>query len=151
ARQEHALQLFLERGKARARIAHLAFGEFARLRIARHLLRGGEVAFRAAIFRELVHDRLDLRALLRELAEVVEVVHVSRVGEPRVDFLQPRVEAREPGGDGCLHGSRVASRSSTSGKSVSIACASASRSLSGARDSAWDGWCRNLLASPRAS
>jgi hypothetical protein len=81
ARQQHALQVVLERAmRARAR-ADLLLGELAHLGIARHLLGGGEVALGLAVLVEELDHGLDLGALLRELAEAVAVVVDLGIGE----------------------------------------------------------------------
>src|SRR5688572_23553230 len=148
-RQQHALQVLGERGLARAAGPDLVLGEFLHARVARHLLGGGHVLARAAVLSEGLDHGRDLGTLLRELAELVHVVGGVGVREPRVDLAQARLQARELGGDAVLHGSWPGSAGSGGGKSASSARASDSRSLSPARDNAWVGWWRNLLARPR--
>src|SRR6185437_6507860 len=148
---EHALEVELQLGELRARGADLLLGEFAHRRVPRHFLRGVQVLRGVAIRDEGLDHGEDLGALLRELAEIVDVLDHRRVGKPRVDLLQPRFEAREPAGDGLLHCSFAGWSPSASGKRTRTAFARASRSPSEACESAWVGWCMNLLASPLAS
>src|SRR5262249_43936709 len=93
---------------------------------------------------------MDLRALLRELAIAVEVVHDLGIGEPCVDLLQAGIEARQLPRDRVLHGLGSPS-SSGSGERARAARARPRRSPSAACDRAGIGWWRSLLASPRAN
>src|SRR5688500_18048431 len=160
ARQQHALQVLLERGGAAPALAQLLLGEGTHARVARHLLGGRDVRLGAAPSPERFDHRLDLGALLRELAQRVAIVAGIGIGKPAVDLPQPRLQAGELRLARVLHAVplRRAARASapvaapasgSSGTTAPSARRSRSRSASPARVSAWRGWCRNLLVMPR--
>ena len=78
ARQQHVLQVGLERGEALAARLQLVLREGAHLGILRHVLGGRDVALGLAVVAEGFDEGPDLGALLGELAVVVEVVHDRR-------------------------------------------------------------------------
>ncbi len=135
ARQQHALHLVLERGRAATPGAHLLLGELAHRRVARHVGGRGDVLAGLAPRAVRLDHGLDLRAFLGEPAVAVEVVDHAGIGEPRVDLLQARLEARELGRDRILHGFG-SPFASISGKRARTARARPSRSPSAACDRA---------------
>ncbi len=85
----------LERLHPRLRRLALVLGEVAHRRIARHLLRRGEVALGLAVLRQGATTGLDLGVLPGERAEAVHVARGPRRGEEVVELGQPGGELVE--------------------------------------------------------
>ena len=85
-RQQHLLQLGGERRHSRGRVSVLLVGKRLHFRIARHLVRCGDVALGMLVLAKARDDGLDLRALAGERAVAVEVAHGVRRGQHGVEL-----------------------------------------------------------------
>ena len=86
ARQQHALQVGRQCGHPRSGRRMLLVGEDLHLRIARHLVGGGDVVFRAHVLPVPRDHRLDVGALARQCPVTVHVVHDVLGGQVEVEL-----------------------------------------------------------------